>query len=151
MAEMAHVDHLAAHMREADRQEVWDFAMLTPGNALVQSLAISDLAATGMIDGVPVCMFGVARAGLLSSVGKPWLLGTDELVKHQMILLRHCKPVLSKMRALFPVMENYVSIDNATSIKWLSWLGFEFEEPQPMGPFHKPFVKFRMGGLPHYS
>ena len=86
-----HIPAIAAHVREADRAELWAASCSTPEQALARSLGASRLAWTGTIDGVPVCMFGVAPASILGDVGRPWMIGTDHLDRHPFVFLRRCK------------------------------------------------------------
>lgn len=140
-----HIPWIANHAREADRVELWNYAMVSPMTALLRSFEASEIAWTGLIDGEPVAMFGVVRSGLLSNMGRPWLIGTDKIEKHQFAFLRRNKPYIRKMNEVFPVMENYIDPDNTVAIKWLEWMNFVMEEARPMGPFRKMFVKFSMG------
>ena len=144
----AHRDHIAtiaANMRETDRREMYDFAMLSPFEAVYRSFEGASLAWTGTIDGVPVCMFGVSKASLLSDTGLVWLFTTDAIEKHHVTFLRRCKPVVEAMQAVFPRLENFVAAYNVKAIQWLSWLKFSFSAPQKMGHFRVPFIKFFMG------
>ncbi len=144
-ARYEHISHIAANVRESDRQELFDYSLLSPVEALERSYSISKLAWTGLIDGEPVVMFGVVSASLLSDTGIPWMIGTTELDKHQITFLKRCKPVVHKMNMCYKRLENYVAAYNIKAIQWLKWLRFEFDEPQPMGLFKKPFIKFHMG------
>ncbi|MDR1490602.1 MAG: hypothetical protein LBS65_09025 [Desulfovibrio sp.] len=58
-----HIPAIAAHMRDADRREVWASHRHSPAQALEHSLSRSDLAWTGFIDEVPALMWGAARLG----------------------------------------------------------------------------------------
>jgi hypothetical protein len=141
----ADIAPIAANIREADRQEMYDYLLLSPTEALEKSYAISTLCWTGLIDGVPVCMFGASRASYLSDTGLVWMIGTKALDDHAMTFLRRCKHMVEVMRTVFPRLENYVAEYNEKSIAWLKWLGFKFdEEPQKMGLFKKNFYRFYM-------
>jgi hypothetical protein len=49
------------------------------------------------------------------------------------------------MLDLYPHLENYVDVRNELSIKWLRWLGFQFDpQPIPYGVWEMPFFRFRM-------
>jgi len=144
-AEKWHIPHIAAHVRDADRDEFWALSMMTPEEVLNQSFGLSHLAWTGLIDEVPVCMFGVVRASLLGNVGRPWMVGTDLLDKHQVVFLRRCRASLETMKMCFSKLENYIDARNVKAIQWLRWLGFSFNEPEPMGPLNLPFIRFTLG------
>ncbi len=147
----AHSDHifwLASNMSQADRDEVAAAVGLGPYRALADSLERSVMAWTGMVDGArPICMFGVTPLDILGGVGSPWLLGTDEVKHYGLTFLRHCKTYVPRMLDVFPQLVNYVDARHEVAIKWLKWLGFEFDpEPIPYGIWKMPFYRFEMKG-----
>jgi hypothetical protein len=137
-AEAGHVGAIAARMRPADRDEAWAAARLTPEAALLLSLSVSPLAWTGRVDGRPECMFGAGNGGV------PWLLGTDAVERHALAFLRSNPAYVARMQARFGRLSNWVDARNATSIRWLRWLGFTIGEPRPYGPLGLPFHPFWM-------
>lgn len=140
----AHATHVAAHMRMADRDEVWASGRLTPGEAVARSIAATELPLAGLVDGVPACVFGIARRALLSDEGTPWLLGTDAIARHGRRFLRENRRVLPALAAPFALLVNHVDARNAISIRWLGWLGFEIEPAAPFGIHGLPFHRFSM-------
>lgn len=143
----ATVDHaraLAPRMRAADRDEVWASGGFGPLAALERSLALSPLAWTGTVDGVPACMFGAASASLLGGEGVPWLLGSDLIERHQRAFLRRNREYVRQMQAAFPVLRNMVDARNMTSIRWLRWLGFTIGPAVRWGTAGLPFHPFWM-------
>jgi len=144
-AKPEHIPYLAENMREADKNEIWDMALLKPYEALEKSLKISVMAKTGLLDGLPVCMFGVADSSMLFDEGRPWLLGTDDIEKCAIAFLRRNKPEIKAMLDCFNLLENYVSVDNKRSIEWLKWLGFNFDDkPLTIGLRGQKFIRFWM-------
>ncbi len=143
-AEKEHILHIAANVRDADKRELWDYMLLTPLEALHKSIIVSPLAWTGMADEVPVCMFGCAPASVLSTVGRPWMIGTTDVDKYAMAFLRRNKRMVKVMMNNFDRLENFVDVRNVKAIEWLKWLSFEFGEVRIMGPFLKPFQMFYM-------
>jgi hypothetical protein len=141
-AQLEHIPLIAARVRPADREEIWAAACQSPEACLENSFRISHLAWTGLIDGVPVCMFGVVQASLLENKGRPWMIGTDLLDRHQVVFLRRCLKCVDTMQMVFHQLENWVDTRNTRTIRWLKWLGFEFDPPQPMGPYQVPFMRF---------
>lgn len=145
-ATLEHVAAMAPHMRQADRDEVWASCLLAPDHALRLSLQTSRKAWAGIIDGEVVCIFGVGAQSVLSDVGVPWMLGTDALEGKQFTFLRHCRRYVAEMRAGYSVLVNFVDERNTVSQRWLRWLGFHMDEPEPHGPFGLPFRRFyRLG------
>jgi hypothetical protein len=139
-AKIEHIPGIALNIREADKQELFDYALMNPFEALNISLANSKVAWTGFIDGEPICMFGVARGDTLSTTGYIWLIGTKELDAYAKVFLRKSSKLLKEMFTYYDRLENYVSVENVRSLEWLSWLGFKFGDPQPMGPMGKLFI-----------
>ena len=135
---------IAAAMRAADRAEVAASHGHTPEQALESSLAASTAAWTGLIDGEPVCMFGVGPISILAGRGAPWMLGTEHLERWPRTFLRRCKACVSAMLAVYPYLENYVDDRNDKSKLWLAWLGFTLAEKAvtlPNGVAFRHFAK----------
>ena len=139
-----HIQSIADNIRDADKQEIYDYCLLCPLEALEQSLANSTLVWTGMVDDVPICMFGASEVSLLTGVGLPWLIGTKGIEEHSVVFLRRCRPYIIQMAKRFKRLENYVSASNILAISWLKWLGFTFGPEEEVGLFKKSFKKFWM-------
>jgi hypothetical protein len=144
----AHRDHilwLAEHMAKADVMEVDAAVGMGPYRALEDSLNRSALAWTGMVDGRPVCMFGVSPIDILCGIGSPWLLGTEEIPRHATTFMRLNRQYIPKMLRLFPRLVNVVDARHERAIRWLKWLGFQFDPaPIAVGVFDLPFYRFWM-------
>lgn len=126
-----HIPMIAQNVREDDRRE---FAALwtTPEQAMQAGIVGSPAVWTGLVDEVPIAMFGVAPAGFLSpQTGRPWMVGTELLDQHALLFLRRCRPQVARMLDYFPELVNYVAAFNHGAIAWLKWLGFQFA-PQPV-------------------
>lgn len=141
-AKEAHIIHVAEHMREADRREVFASSGFGAESALRASFNASEECYVGLVDDVPVCIFGVVRASLLSRKGIPWMLGTPDLETHAMTLLRVSRRVMKAWKTRFDRLENHVDARNTKSIQWLRWLGFTIHDAKPYGVFGHPFHHF---------
>lgn len=139
---VAHIPAIIARVRPADVAELWDFACVTPEQAMYYGLNMSRIVKTGLVDDVPVCIFGVTTVSAVASVGRPWMIGTDLLDKYSKVFLRRCAPVVDEMLEAYNRLENYVDVRNVRAIAWLRWLGFTMEEPRRMGPYHHMFIPF---------
>lgn len=137
---------LAAAMRQADREEVDAAHGHTAEEALAASLAGSTRAWTGLVDGEPVCMFGVGPISVLAGRGAPWMLGTDRLERCPRTFLRRSRTCVAAMLAVYPWLENYVAEKNTVSIAWLRWLGFTLAEEPVTLPNGSQFRHFEMKG-----
>jgi len=139
-----HIPAIARNMRDADVHEIQLLGWASEP-ALRISLRTSLAAWTGLVDGIPVCMFGVCDGEM--GEGKPWMLGTSKLDDPvtAIIFLRRCKKQVEIMLNLRSVLANYVSIENDRAIKWLSWLGFDIIHPSfTWGARRKPFYRFEL-------
>lgn len=143
-AQAEHIEPVAAAMRQADRDEIWAAAHLTPRDALSDGLRASSYAWAGMVDDEIVCLFGVSPLSIAGGEGCPWMLGTDAVVRHQRRFLRYSRPCLDAMRRVYPTLVNYVDERNEAAKRWLAWLGFQFDEPAPYGVERRLFRRFEM-------
>jgi hypothetical protein len=123
-----HIPEIAAHMRDADRREVWAYRRHTPEQSLRFSLSRSLVAWTGIIDGNPAAMWGVGGSSLLSFTGTPWLLATDALLDVRRPFLLHSRAFVRNMLHLFTRLENHVHAENTQAIRWLRWCGFTIDD-----------------------
>lgn len=144
-ATLEHAEYIAANVREMDAQEIWASSRQKPFHAMQSGIKYSDQAMTGLVDGIPVLMWGVVFESLVGNIGTPWMIATKHLDQHAVSFLRRCrKPVLDMMKK-YDTLINHVDARNICAIRWLGWLGFIVEEqPKPYGVDDVPFHKFRM-------
>lgn len=137
-----HCQWVAAHARPEDVDELWAAGRTTPSQCLSLGLASGLLVHAGLVDGEPVCVFGVTPASLLSGVGCPWMVATPgvERVARRFAVLS--RPVVDRMNAIFPMLVNFVDNRNVKAMRWLAWLGFEFGDQVQHGPDGRPFSPF---------
>lgn len=143
----ATTDHAAAMLpfiRQADIDEFYAAALIEPDEVLRRSMTASSVTWAGLVDGEVVAIFGVCPASLLTGFGVPWLVGSERLESVQITFLRHCRPVLAQMLALYPRLENFVDTRNTAAKSWLHWLGFTLHEPKPYGALQYPFHHFEL-------
>jgi len=143
---MQHVSHIATHMRQADINELWAMGATTPLEALLDGLQNSEVCKTVMIDDAPAMMFGVVERTLLDRTGTIWMLGTNDIHKikfgrREFIVM--WRQVMKLVKG-YHLVDNYVHASNETSIKWLEFMGFTFDEPAPAGLFGESFRRFEM-------
>lgn len=148
--EPGHVDHVAAHMRQTDVDEVRSASGLEPLPALQRSVAVSAYVRTVLLEGQPVAIGGAApHHG--AGIGVPWLLGTDAFTARPRVAVEIGRAEVRRMLELYPTLHNFVAVGNAPSIRWLGWLGFRIHEPIPYGVEGKYFHPFllRAEDFPH--
>lgn len=141
------VMHIAAGLREADRQEL--IAARGPlvhfPDALARAVLLSSHTWVAEDDEGPIAIFGVAPVSLLDGVGSPWFLSTERAYDHPRALVSGGRHYLSRMRAHYPELFNYVDARNERSIRWLGRLGFTLRPAVPYGNLGLPFHKFEIG------
>jgi len=137
-----HVAHVAAHVREADAAEIWASHHLHALEAIEDGLRTSVLARTGLVDGEPVCVFGVCPSSLLTGAGSPWMLATPLLHTVDRAFIRLSRRVVDAMQSFFAELSNYVDARNLHAVRWLEWLGFHVEPAVPYGIEQLPFHRF---------
>lgn len=141
-ATFEHAVELANTMSHSDKRELLAVGAHSPFQALLQSIAASRYASSGLADGRVVCMFGIATATTLSFCGVPWMLGAEELPDHSLRFLRLNRGYIRAAQQEFTALANFVDARNERSIRWLQWLGFELEQEAPFGPHGLPFHRF---------
>ena len=141
---MGDVEYVIKNLRGDDLREI----LASHGPAAFTSIrntVLDDDTLVGKVDGRPVCLFGVTPRTLIGNGGVIWLVGTDDLVFHKIAFLKRNKPWVELMLRKYGTLENYVDVRNRVAIRWLGWLGFEFDEPEPYGVMRKPFMRFHRG------
>jgi len=139
-AELRHVNSIANRLRVIDREEC-DAMGRTPKQALRLGILTSSKAWTALVAGRPEAMFGVVIESILSGVGTPWFLGTDEVYRHGRELLMWGPGMVSRLGDSIALLSNLVSADNSRAIRLLKRWGFTVatEEVDVRG---KPFLRF---------
>ena len=143
-ADIGHAAFIAENMRKADVEEIWADSHRTPYNALVGGISVSEYPATGLVNGVPICMFGVGTSSAIDLHGRPWLLSTPDVEKHSRKFLRLNKSYINLIKEDYSLLYNWVDERNVAAVRWLEWLGFDILPAMPYGLENMPFHYFEM-------
>ncbi len=135
---------IADDMREADRAEIWASHRSTPLDSLMLGWKRSTSSVVVCVDGKPCVMLGLVIHDILTGTGIPWLLGTETALKHKREFFKLSPPVVDEMLETCPRLFNYVHDQNKVSIKWLQWVGFTIDDPEPIGVAGEMFHRFHM-------
>lgn len=135
---------LAANLRQQDIDELKAAGDRDPLASIEEASGNSRLAWTARVDGKLACMFGARGYTLLGATGVPWMLGTDELLRHRRALVRLTPRYIGAMLAAYPRLVNAVHDRNTVSKEWLRRLGFTIYAPQPVPPHGELFSVFEM-------
>lgn len=131
-------------VRQADRDEITEALGIPMLEALAQAQAGSMKASKIVVDGDVVAVFGDAVHSVLGRIGVPWLISTVHVERHPKAFLQVCKPEVAEMLTRHAELLNYVDVRNTVAIRWLQWLGFQFDDPAPYGGKGFMFQRFSM-------
>jgi len=137
-----HLDYVAANLRPADIEEIMAASGLDAAAAVRESAALSLVCRGGLVNGEPVCVFGVGAASMAAPEGVIWLLGTPAMERHAVAFLRRNRAWIEAMLRLWPRLVNHVDARHTTAIRWLRWLGFTIHPAAPWGKAGLPFHRF---------
>jgi len=143
-AKARHAVDMAPRMRQVDVDEAWAAAHYKPLKALMVSCLVSRDPMAFLADGKTMWMFGVGQRSPFSSIGRPWMLAADGLEGHSRVFLRMSVNYVKEIVTWYDRLENHVDARNKNTVKWLKWLGYVVEEPEPFGAEGLPFHFFHM-------
>lgn len=140
------INAMKGRIRKSDQEEVWAASHMDIDEALDLSYRSSETAVVKLFNDIPVAVSGVTRPFLLSSSGIIWMLATEEFENKvvQISAGRKCRIFINEMLESFDILYNFVDFRNTISIKWLEWIGAEFEDAKPYGPDNMLFRKFHI-------
>lgn len=147
--EASHRDvlHVALRLRDEDWRDAEAVTPMKPRQAVWQAAWSSDwVVAVRRGEGLGalcLALIGVARAPM-PGVGVCWMLSAAEFFDHPLTLARFTRPFIARMFERYNTLTNWVDARNATTLRWLSWAGFDIGEPRPFGPQALPFHRVEM-------
>lgn len=145
---MADIDTIEPLVRQADRDEITGALGIPMREAMADGIRDSSKASKIVVDGHTVAVFGDAPYSLLGGVGVPWLISTVHVERYPKAFLSVCKPEVAEMLTRHQELLNFVDVRNTVAIRWLKWLGFQFDDPAPYGPRGMLFQRFWMRRAP---
>lgn len=141
-ATMADAAFIGPRLREADRTEIELAYGIDPKQAVIDSLKGAHLAFCWTRHGNPVGIVGVNEESWLSDRGCLWCVATNDLDQMVKTFQKCSKPIRNIMLDQFPVLYNWIHVENTVFLKWSRWLGARVEDPKPYGVQQKPFCYF---------
>ena len=140
-ARMHHTATIARRMRAIDKYECGVMGH-DAKSALRQGLLGAAMAWTVKIDGRPEAMFGVNTVSIFDSLGRPWLLMTDDGARQRRALVRFGRIYTEAIQRQYAQLHNWISADNAMTIRWLSRLGYAVGSVEVIrGHAMRPFIR----------
>lgn len=122
-----HANILQHNLRDSDVRECIIHGA-SPFRALMASIREKGENYTCIIDGEPICMFGV-NSIMDNMIGRIWLLGSYEIEKRGRKFLRWSQSVVNYYQNKYYQLENVVPADHKHTIDWLEFLGFQILSP----------------------
>lgn len=128
----AALQHVGRHLRWQDRLEVMHSHGQTGESAVIESWRRSEICrCIAADDGRAVGICGVNGNTI-------WLLATDELLAapgDRRQFIREGRRWVDELFTQhgYQWLENWALASNATTLRWLQWLGFTVDTPEPMG------------------
>lgn len=134
---------LSSRLRIADLREI----ILTAGpdveRTLVASVECSVECWAAEEHGVVIALGGLSMASSDVPIGIPWLLGSDEVLKYPIRLVKEGRLAVARWESLCEVLTNMVHRDNRVHIEWLKKIGFSLGPTVPeWGEGKAPFIQF---------
>ena len=96
------------------------------------------------LDGQRLAVFGLASSALLGGKSTPWMISACDRKPHARFVLQCGKNAVAMWKNEFELLENYVSIKQKATIRWLKRLGFKFQPAKPYGANRALFHRFYM-------
>lgn len=137
-----HIRYVAENMRSCDVTEVKASHGYTPMESLNKAVSKSDRSRVVIYNGKPVAIFGLCKGTILSGIGVPWFLGTNDILKLGKSLTKYGRMVVDEMLDQCPMLVNYVHTKNILSVKWLTSMGFNLDEPVTLLVSGEKFHRF---------
>jgi hypothetical protein len=93
---------------------------------------------------LPFALFGVLP--FEKTVGIPWMVATDDLIKHKKFFVKTSREYIPKMQALYPGgLFNYIDARNKIHIDYIKHFGFEIDGlTDYYGMAKLPFLRFAL-------
>jgi hypothetical protein len=137
------VEDLFWRLRKSDITEIWNSHHAFPKDALKDGFKHSILCFSIVIEDRVCGMYGIRCDTLIGDRATIWMLGSPEIEKIRIKFLRNNRKYIDLFLSYYPILMNWVDVDNKKSIAWLKWLGAEIGEPERYGVENKLFRKFK--------
>lgn len=83
----------------------------------------------GLIDGDLACMWGLIPPTILSSTAWLWLVTTEIVAENKFLFVRNSQRWIEEALKIYPEIIGDCIVGNDPAIRWLKWLGAEFQAP----------------------
>lgn len=135
-------------LRPSDRLELWKLTGLEAEKAMLTYLPILETAGDTSVIEVDcnvICLFGVCKMDGKQDVGAPWLLAHPDFERKDVSIniARLGSECVAGWLRHFNLLENICDPENTKGLKFLKWLGFNFDFERPVyGPLGHKLLRF---------
>ena len=129
-------------IRDCDKMEMKASHGCDSFEGLSRSIESSSSCWTGFINNKPFGFWGVAP--ISDGIGSPWFLGTDLMDESSITIAFRTRKYVDKFFESYDFLYNYVHEENKVSQRWLSWIGFYLDKPEPYGVKGDLFRRFML-------
>lgn len=151
------VNHVATHLRAADRRELETTSRgtglkVTPAEKVVLSARLSRYVYAGQPKGPspvpwglpPIVLWGVADSQVALGRGVAWMVATPHIKRYAKSLIRDMREWIAWLQPRYPDgFDGIIDSRNRVHVRWLEKLGFRFAV-DPAAVFEGvPFFYFR--------
>lgn len=139
----AHAIAMAPNLRMVDCKEIR--ADEDPLDIIRESLGKASHAWTWLVEGAPVCMWGIEPKSVMGGTAWAWFYSTEALTRcDKRTFLLGSRAMLGVLLSIYPHIEGFVDARFVASVRWIRKMGFRVGDPFEYGnvPF-RHFVKER--------
>lgn len=133
---------LEAGIPESNLQEIRRVACIHPDAAIRATFNMADFRVSSWRDGHILALWGATRKSLISSDGVFWLVASKHAQRHPFLFAKETKRLLGIFDSQYQQLENYVDAGNERIIRWLKWLGFNFDSQPIFSASGHPVLRF---------
>jgi hypothetical protein len=145
LASVEDAEHVAAHLRSEDRDEVLALCGMDPRLVLPAYVQEGrEVHACGFIGKSPEILWGLDPIfGMEDTAAVIWMLSTPAIFEHPQHFVPYSKNVWEAAHQRFQLLTNFTDARNTRHHKWLKWLGAHFiRRVEHFGAQSRPFLEF---------
>lgn len=138
-----HIKRFAPTLAQADLNEIWAAERCGAEEALYRAFRKSNECSTLFaVNGEIITIYGIFNRTLVSTVGSPWNFSCKNVAKYAKTFIKHSVETQLRWQTEYSMLENYVDSRHKKAVRWIKWLGYNFDKPISVGPNKIPFLKF---------
>jgi hypothetical protein len=123
------IESILPEATEDDLRAIGDWTKDEPEAVLRTAIYSNDPIFTGLVNGVPVCMFGSYQPSLMENKIVVWMLGCNRLRKHPKLLMRYAYKILDELGRGYNQIVAMMDPEYEAAMRWVKRLGFVEDKP----------------------